>query len=562
MLDNSPLFLQWSLVSNPSCFGDTDGEIRARVTDAVGTVTYNWSHDEDLQNNVAENLPAGYYSLTVMDESMCTRNADTILTQPDELLFEIADVVQPACYGDNDGSVSVDITGGNEPFNFTATHQATNENFTYVGSTISNLTAGSYLLRIRDGNNCLSEYKPLDLQSVAPHMTVSLAIDNHPTCNVNSTDGVLSASVIAGYHPNIPWETQPDATVYGYEWSNDSTGSTVGGIKLGSYNVTVTYNGQCPVSNSILVDLARNNIFANATLDPSAGVTKDSTVCIGDTISIFSNYDIYGLDGMFVNADSVKWNSINPIAARPINDTVDYYTVANRNISANKFYVTVFSNGCSNIDSLIVRELNFPCWVERAFKQDVEFGGFVGSEPLSSIFVDNRAVVRVDDPVSDSTTYVWSEELYTTVQGLEQTNSIFDTSPDGRAIVVQPIDSTIYYVQALTKAYRTREHYCVSTDSALVRVLGEFNPPNAFSPNGDGANDTWKLEGFKQFTSVNVIIFNRWGQKVFESTDPQSEWDGTNKKGKDLPIGTYYYVIDYKTDSGSKKISGPVTIIR
>ena len=75
-------------------------------------------------------------------------------------------------------------------------------------------------------------------------------------------------------------------------------------------------------------------------------------------------------------------------------------------------------------------------------------------------------------------------------------------------------------------------HYCYSKDSVLVRVLGEFNPPNAFSPNGDGFNDTWKMEGFKLFNTVSVKIFNRWGQLVFESSDPNAEWDGTNKKAK------------------------------
>ncbi|MDD2564964.1 MAG: gliding motility-associated C-terminal domain-containing protein, partial [Salinivirgaceae bacterium] len=470
--------------------------------------------------------------------------------------------VQPPCYGDTDGSVTVEITGGNEPYFFTATNQETSEEISDVGSTIANLAAGSYRLRIRDGNNCVTAFKALDLQSEVPHMTVGIEIDNRPTCNVNSIDGQLSATVIAGEHPHIPLVPQPDPSVYSYSWSNDSVGQSVSGFGLGSHAVTVTYEGLCPVSNFIYIDSAHHNIFANATLDPTAGITKDSTFCIGDMVRLFSNYAVYGLDGVYVNADSVVWTSENAIEYRPITDTVEYYTVARQNSAENIINVTVYSNGCSNVDSLHVRAFDIPEVAVAAFKQDFTLGGFIGNEPLSSIFVDNKAIVRVDEKVTDSTSYTWSETLYTTVQGLEQTNSIVETSEDGRAIIVRPIDSTFYKVTASTKAYPTREHYCISTDSALVRVLGEFNPPNAFSPNGDGSNDTWKLEGFTQFASVNVIIFNRWGQKVFESTDPQGQWDGTNKKGKDLPVGTYYYVIEYKTDTGSKKTSGPVTIIR
>ena len=54
-------------------------------------------------------------------------------------------------------------------------------------------------------------------------------------------------------------------------------------------------------------------------------------------------------------------------------------------------------------------------------------------------------------------------------------------------------------------------------------------------------------------------IYNRWGQEVFESVGYSERWDGT-KKGKKLPVGTYYYFIDLGT--GQKKYSGPITIMR
>ncbi|HON18887.1 MAG TPA: gliding motility-associated C-terminal domain-containing protein, partial [Salinivirgaceae bacterium] len=564
MTDNSPLALRLSVI-HPTCYGLSTGRITAIVTDAIGTVTYSWSHNPTLDSNIAANLAAGHYGLTITDgSSSCQRMADTTLVQPDELIFSILDTIRPTCYNDQNGSIVTQINGGTQPYSLYVINQATGQPTQVPGNTIANISAGTYLIRVVDGNNCVTNYQPVNLRSEAPYMDVSILIDNNPTCNVNSEDGILKATVVAGDHPNLPWVNQPDPSQYTYLWSNGQTlqSATVG---MGYYDVTVAYAPypQCTATNSILVDMAHNNIYPNASLDPLAGITKDSTVCVGDTIAVYSYYNIYGLDGIGRNADSIRWISQNPILVRPITDTIEYYTITSSNTDRNKFYVTVYSNGCSNVDSLTVRTFNLPEVEASAFKIDRTLGSdFEGTEPLRSIFVGNDALIKVTRPVTDSTTYQWSEQYYTTVQGLPTTNSIIAHTNDWTRIVVRPIDSTIYTVRAKTKAYPQRQHYCYSSDTVLVRVLGQFNPPTAFSPNGDGHNDFWKLEGIDQFTSFNVQIFNRWGQQVFESNDINFRWDGTNKKGKELPVGTYYYIIQYTTDSGTKKISGPVTIVR
>jgi gliding motility-associated-like protein len=567
MTDNSQLQLTLNAI-NPTCYGGL-GQINANVENAMGTVIYTWSHSATLNGPEARDLVPGIYYLTITDDLQCIRTAQDTITQPDPILFEITDTVKPTCYGDTNGQITLSITGGSNIYRVFVTEQAGTQ-YTSATNVVTGLRGGVYAIRVVDGMNasCGSpDTLALNLTSQAPHMTATIAIDNHPTCNVNSPDGQLRAVVVAGYHPNIPWETQPGQDAYTYLWSNDSTRHIVTGIGLGAYSVEVRYGTLgCPVSASILMDSARNNVFANASLNPQLipnhPLTKDSTYCIGDEAGLYSYYQVYGLDGVHVNADAVTWTSNNAINTRPVGESVEYYTIAQRNSGNEKFYVTVSYNGCSDRDSLTVRAFDLPDVRISAFKVGPDSDVFNGTEPLQSIFTQNKALVRVDGRVSDSTRYIWSERLHTFVQGLTQGNSIIGYSPDTTAILVQPIDSTIYTVLAKTKVYPTRNHYCTSVDTALVRVLGEFNPPNAFSPNGDGANDTWKLEGFKQFNSVNVQIYNRWGQLVFESKDPNGEWNGTNKKGKDLPVGTYYYIISYTTDTGAKKISGPVTIIR
>jgi gliding motility-associated-like protein len=72
---------------------------------------------------------------------------------------------------------------------------------------------------------------------------------------------------------------------------------------------------------------------------------------------------------------------------------------------------------------------------------------------------------------------------------------------------------------------------------------GNIVIPNAFSPNGDGINDTWQIKLLNSFLNAKVQVFNRQGQLVFNTKGYSKPWDGTSN-GKPLPIGTYYYVIE------------------
>ncbi len=100
---------------------------------------------------------------------------------------------------------------------------------------------------------------------------------------------------------------------------------------------------------------------------------------------------------------------------------------------------------------------------------------------------------------------------------------------------------------------------CTASDIMYVKVLRPVKIPNAFSPNGDGVNDTWIIENLSDYPGAQVNVFNRYGQKVFTSNGYSVPWDGTTK-GKPLPFATYYYVIELQ--NGFKPLSGSITIIR
>ena len=87
--------------------------------------------------------------------------------------------------------------------------------------------------------------------------------------------------------------------------------------------------------------------------------------------------------------------------------------------------------------------------------------------------------------------------------------------------------------------------------------------PNAFSPNGDGINDIYKAkDGYQSLTEFHAYIFNRWGQKLYEWTNPADGWDG-KYKGKDVAQGVYYVLVKAKgADGKTYNIKRDVNLLR
>lgn len=104
---------------------------------------------------------------------------------------------------------------------------------------------------------------------------------------------------------------------------------------------------------------------------------------------------------------------------------------------------------------------------------------------------------------------------------------------------------------------------CFASRQIFVQVLKEFKIPNAFSPNGDGINDKWIINGLETFAENTVDVFNRYGQVVYHAKGYDNSgkvWDGTINS-KQLPLGTYYYIVNPNSSFIPKK-SGWVVILR
>ena len=103
---------------------------------------------------------------------------------------------------------------------------------------------------------------------------------------------------------------------------------------------------------------------------------------------------------------------------------------------------------------------------------------------------------------------------------------------------------------------------CLYSDTVVVEVVSLIDAPNTFTPNGDGFNDTWEIPGINAYPNAEVLVFDRWGQKVYSANGYTDEWDGSNN-GKPLSTGTYYYHIKLNRIEGQvPPITGSVSIIR
>lgn len=100
----------------------------------------------------------------------------------------------------------------------------------------------------------------------------------------------------------------------------------------------------------------------------------------------------------------------------------------------------------------------------------------------------------------------------------------------------------------------------IYTDTVLVSV-NEFFVPNAFSPNGDGINDYFEILGLENAARKELIIFNRWGNILFQDDDYKNDWDGTIQ-GRSVQEGVYYYVIHLHNERGVTDFKGFFVIKR
>lgn len=171
----------------------------------------------------------------------------------------------------------------------------------------------------------------------------------------------------------------------------------------------------------------------------------------------------------------------------------------------------------------------------------------VHPNPVSEIAPSNSNIYigeSIQLIASGGNSYSWSP--------VESVNNPLISNP-----IASPTINTTYYIDI------TSEFGCLVTDTAIVNVIKYINIPSAFSPNEDGKNDFFHLMNPWDIKSIDIKIFNRWGQIIFVSNDPYFSWDG-KFQNESQEIGVYVWKINYTPLHSYQNIqqAGNLTLLR
>ncbi len=203
-----------------------DGAVNISVTSGTAPYTYKWTGPNNYTATTEDigqlNVP-GDYCVTVTDVNSCTVTGCATLSQ--KLKFGSISV-NDACYNQTNGSITLNVVGGQTPYTFKWSNNATTQN-------LSNLAAGAFTVTVTDGKGTTvsGNFQVNQLTQI-----VVTATTTQVTSGQNGTNGGISLSVTGG------------DPAYSYKWSNNATTSSLGNIGTGDYCVTVTDQKGCTSS--------------------------------------------------------------------------------------------------------------------------------------------------------------------------------------------------------------------------------------------------------------------------------------------------------------------------
>lgn len=553
-----------ALAANPSSIdatcGASDGEVSVAPTGGDGNYTYSWSPGGQTTATVS-NVPAGSYDVTITDGNGCSLIETITVTTTNGPTISIDAQSDASCFGDSDGSATVSATGGTAPYTFTWNPGG------LTGATQNGLSAGTYTIEAEDDAGCISSTTVTINEPAEIQLTTSST-----TSSCTTPDGSATVSATGG-----------DGN-YTYSWSpGGQTTATINNIAAGAYTVTVTDGNGCTADEVVNVQSTNGPVISvdntsdiscfgdadgSATISVTGGTSPfiygwspsggnaatangldagtyivtvtDDAGCVSTETIVITEPDPLVLTGNVIDADCAASNGQVITTTTGGTGTYTYSWSPNNETTANltgvgagTYDVTVTdTNGCTSTETFIV---------DQGDTVDVDI-------------VPNSATIQAGDqvllnvtinPTVTNPTYTW-----TPIDGLSCTNC-----PDPTA---SPNQTTTYTVTV------TSDEGCVGVDQVTINVVEPCSDPflpNMFSPNEDGINDQLCFYG-TCIQAMTLQIYNRWGEKVFESSTTDDCWDG-KYRGKYVNSGTYVYKVRY-TVFGEQEVveSGNLTVVR
>lgn len=414
--------------------------------------------------------------------------------------------------------------------------------------------------------NTLFKYILICLLVVSPRLSAQIVSVGH-TATENSvysendklyfyTDSAaaeLSAATHAGTNITYTWEKYD---IDNGSWINSITSNNPDfpntTIEDGAYRVTVNDNGAvlrqdiCWTFVPEFISLKVDTIYSNCT---NIKLTANTTTKPLNYVNP-ANGDPYTINYQFDYA----WSS-DPVSAATVN--TDAQPIMNAPVEPTTYIVEVKAfKGASSLSANFVYDE--PKDVEANFTFDV-----TDRENLNEI---------TDSKFTNLTSFKGSSEVVVFIndlsKGLNKSYTIEFETTDGEE---KPTETDLIEI-TFDKLGSYKMHITVKNDISGCTDLQTLDPieitdfyidlPNVFTPDGDGMNDKFAAV-YRSVKEFKMIIFNRWGRKVFQTTDPGEAWDG-KIGGKNAAEGVYFYVVTAKgyNKGEERKREGPVHLLR
>ena len=514
---------------------------------ATNGINYLWSTSATTNPITVSPSTSTGYTVTAKDLNGCTNTASVIVvitTAPTPSITASANII---CMGT---TVTLAGSGGNSYLwsntsqtnsvitvtpSATTTYTLVASNGSCTGTTTLQILVGSVVATISGNTNiCLGDSTTLTASAIPPigntylwspgnqtTSTIVVSPTNQTTYGVmvtNSTSGCIgtetvtvnitpspiatittntSNSICAGQ--SIILSAGPATSTY--LWSTGETTQvitvTLSTPGINKYVLTAT-QGTCSDDTSINI-----NVYALPVVTASS---NDSTICPGDSTTLSANAP---------NATSYIWNPgsfSGPLITVGPSSSTTYSVVVKDN------------NNCSNT-ALV--PITFSSINVKAEKDLRICPGFTAQLNVIATGSTNKLY------------YSWSPGIYL--------NDSLIQNPSAT-----PDSTTTFTVHV------SNQDGCFNQDTVTVFVLYEagcvIHIYNGITPNGDGDNDTWWIDGIRFFPHNNVSIFNRWGTEVWSASKYDNKnvvWKGFDSQGSPLPSGTYFYIVKITLNDGS-----------
>jgi gliding motility-associated-like protein len=583
------------------CYSDSSGYV---VIDSVtgggtlteeGIFTYIWDPVvtyptgftlDDPAGKDQTALVAGEYELTLTDQQTGCVMIDTIVLDTTPRLYAVLDIdttgtvalpkngYEIRCDGGADGTVTFSPQGGTGPYTYSWDGAP-------LGSTsVSDLTAGSYLLEITDINNCYSSYG-IGMSSPPPLFI------RYDSAYIECYDGLETIDIDPSGGP-------PDGG-YTYAWTWDGGSSSeedLVDVPAGTYNITLTDINRCEKDSAI-------TLFESPELLVSLAVTSDyfgkDITCYGASDGEVTASVTGGNPGYIYTWEGIA--DTDPVISGLAEG---WYRVDINDVYGCEVTDSIFVEQPDSISIVFDSETRDPyCSGDNSGRIGVIASGGAGSFVYSWSH-DNTVIGNIADGLSEGTYSVVVSDInlcenevsYTLESPQPLTMEVVTTmaeckdTEDGTLTVVPGGGTFPYFVQlngipddgdgffdflgpGFYSVVLTDGNGCILRDDSVkveAMSMSCIQIANAFTPNGDGTNDEWIIDDEGDGTSDIILypdaelrVYNRWGELIYYTSDVLGEpWDGTYR-GRLMPIDSYYYVLDL--NNGDPPYTGNVTII-